>query len=363
MRKFVKGFLLFCSLILASCDFSGGNISNDTTISINNSIDLEVYTPNSNLESDENTYYISKQLVLVTSINGSFKVDRPFTLDENDENKRIYDNLYFYEKDYFWMDVRDSFDLNDMFYELSDPTDTQYVDVNSEAGRLDIKKGQSGIYKVIFDISTLKFDLEFKSEIVTPVYETIENCSLYTTSTHWVEMKINSANEDEFILENFSVASKTRISFFSNIHTSNYKITVDENYKDKWISQSQNDAIINIGGNYNIYINAKTYVVRADLLNPLSADYNCMIVENGEFINLEAESDETPYIFSMQVSGKKYGVVPDSFYSVGYMKYNLSFNDSELIMGDTYKLFKQDGTYKIVVNLLTFKIDVLMLGE
>ena len=106
MKKRFCAFLLvlFIAVPLVFSGCFGGGVGD---LHINNDTDLVISSPGEGQSSDAQ-YYTSKKLQLVTSINGSFKVGRSFTLDENDSNKRVYDDIYLYEEDYFKMDVADS---------------------------------------------------------------------------------------------------------------------------------------------------------------------------------------------------------------------------------------------------------------
>ena len=65
---------------------------------------------------------------------------------------------------------------------------------SGEEVQINFKK--QGVYKVIFDVDTHKFDLEYKREITNPVYYTIKDCSFYTLRTSWVEMSVNPNNSN-----------------------------------------------------------------------------------------------------------------------------------------------------------------------
>ena len=167
--------------------------------------------PHENFVAEEDkTYYTSAELSLSMEVNGAFLVMDYFYLDGN---KRVYDNLYLYEDDYFVM-VAD--DMVGWYASLSDPSDLEFAEEEKQAGedvQINVKK--SGVYKLIFDTDTLKFDMEYKSEIETPLYYTIKNCSIYSVKTDWVEMSVNPENADEFMISNFSVEANKLISFFN----------------------------------------------------------------------------------------------------------------------------------------------------
>ena len=357
MRKNNVLYLIFAILFLLPSVFvmSGCFGSGTGGLNIDNSRDLVVSEPAEG-QTDENQYYTSKKLQLVTEINGSFKVGRPFVLDENDANKRIYDDIYFYEDDFFKMDVSDS---SLIFYSLSNDEDLEYVSINEDYGRIVIKQGKSGIYKLVFDITTFDFDIEYKSPIDTPKYETIESCDIYSVATSWQQMIVNPENLDEFVINNFTVSAKKLVSFFShNIHTSNYKITLSDACKDKYAYQIGDKATqmcyMKIGGTYSVYINSKTYVVRFELVNIETADYYC-ISASSKVSNLQ-QSTEHKYIFTCDYAASQYSDVPD-FYDDAYQKYNLTIQSSPFLRNGT-GWFLTAGSYKLTINLQTFTIEV-----
>ena len=264
--------VLICgaSLLLVGC-LGGKTDDGIVGPKIDNSTDLQTPTEEESAELDDTkTYYNSKYLNLVTEINGSYRIDRPFTLDENDESKRIYDNLYLYEDDLFYMTTSDN---KYMWCTLSDAKDKAYVVTaydDGEAYQIDVLK--SGIYCLIFDTKSKSFDVEYKSEITTPVYETITGCEIYDVAQKWTPM---TKSGDEFSIENYYVEQGKAVSFFNLVHTSHYKTTLEADVAGKYVCKTGTKAVSEvwfmIGGTYNIYLNAKTYVVRVELV---SADEN-----------------------------------------------------------------------------------------
>ena len=307
------------------------------------------------------TYYTSPGFSLWMEVNGDFFEMDYFTLEGN---KRIYDNLYFYVDDYFYI-VTD--DYKDLYASLGDSADAEYAEEEKEQGydiQINVKK--AGIYKLIFDVDTLKFDIEFKAEIQTPVYYTIKNCSIYSLETSWVEMNVNPANDGEFVINNFSVAAGKIISFYNNIHTSNYKVTLDDSCNEKYASARKTSVTINVGGTYNIYINSKTYVVRLELVSPDTAEYSCVFYDGKDFIELKPYDTAVPYIFRHQftVDTQYTTSIPD-FHTSKYRTYDLTVVDTNdlLISGSTNHYFKNPGTYNLIINLKTFEITVELLPE
>lgn len=364
-RKFLC-FILALSVIvsgfyLLGCDIPTGapptpDYNADIQVVTPENIDTEHFTP-----ADGTTYYTSPGFSLVIEINGEFMTMDYFSIDGD---KRVYDNLYLYEDDYFFMLTSD---YKDLYASLGDSADLEYAEEEKQDGQdIQINVKKAGIYKLTFDVKTLKFDMEYKSEIVTPVYYTIKNCSIYSVATSWVEMSVNPDNEDEFVIRGFAVEAGKSVSFFSNIHTSNYKVTLDESSDNKLASARKTDVSVNVGGVYDIYINRKTYEVRLELINPDTASYSCVYYDGTDFITLEPCDGEIPYIFSREITvTTKYTTDLPDFHTAHYRTYDLTVVDTaNLLMGskDNY-YFKQPGTYELTVNLRTFEISVVLLPE
>ncbi|MBQ9756068.1 MAG: hypothetical protein IJV99_00545 [Clostridia bacterium] len=361
-RKFlyllVALFITVCALSLVGCDFFGGeppikDYNADIKVVAPENIDTEHFLP------DENeTYYTSPGFSLVMEVNGEFLIMDYFYLDGN---KRVYDNLYFYKDDYFFI-VTD--DYKDLYASLGDSADLEYAEEEKQLGEdIQINILKDGIYKLIFDVDTLKFDLEFKANIETPVYYTIKNCSIYSVATNWVKMSVNPANEDEFVICNFNVTAGKSIYFYNNIHTSNYKVTLDENANNKLASARKTQVTVNVGGNYNIYINRKTYVVRMELLSPSTATYGCVYYDGANFIELQPYEVDVPYVFHFQLNAEKHDFFPN-FYSTAFRKYSLKVTQTDYVVstGNSY-FFTRTGRHNLIINLRTFEISVELLPE
>ena len=326
--------------------------------------DIQVVTPE-NIDTEhfvseeDTTYYTSPGFYLAIEINGEFMVMDYFSIEGD---KRVYDNLYLYVDDYFYI-VTD--DYKDLYASLGDSADLEYAEEEKESGEdIQINVKKAGIYKLTFDVKTLKFDMEYKAEITTPVYYTIKNCSIYSVATSWVEMSVNPANADEFVINNFNVTAGKIISFYNHLHTSNYKVTLDESINNKLASARKTSVTVNVGGNYNIYINRKTYVVRMELINPDTATYGCVYYDGTDFITLPPYETGVPYIFHHQITVDKYDSLPD-FHSANYKTYDLTVVDTANVLmgsGSNY-FFKQSGTYNIIINLKTFEITAELLPE
>ena len=356
-----KKIVFLLTLIIITCGSLVGCGFGKTPELPDYNADIQVAIPDiENFVTEEDkTYYTSPGFSLWMEVNGAYLEMDYFYLDGN---KRVYDNLYFYEKDYFLI-VTDDYD--DLYASLSDPADSEYAEEEKEDGydiQINIKK--SGVYKLIFDLDTLKFDLEYKSAIETPVYYTIKNCSIYTPSTEWVEMSVNPQNEDEFVINNFTVGAGETISFFNYVHTSHYKVTLDQSCIGKFGAESVNDVKVSIGGKYNIFINKKTYVVRLELLNPDTATYNCVYYDGENFIDVAPVESNVPYLFKKRIVAETKLFALPKFYTAQYKKYDLTVEDSELLMStEKNHYFKQAGTYDVTINLKTFTIAVEVAPE
>lgn len=305
------------------------------------------------------TYYTSPGMSLWLSVNGEFFKMDYFSVEDGN---RVYDNLYLYKYDYFAMATSDNYGW---YAGLGDSEDFEYAEEDKAEGEevwVEIKK--DGIYKLVFDVDTLKFDLEYKSEIETPVYYTIKNCSIYSVATSWVEMSVNPSNADEFYVSYFAIGEGKGISFFNFIHTSNYNVTLSDDCNETYASAVRTNVVVNVGGNYNVYINRKTYVVRLELLNPETASYGCIYYDGTDFVEMEPQDVSVPYVFRRRITvDSKYQSLPE-FHSKKYNTYKLRVVDSDLLMiGEKYTYIKQVGTYDLIVNLKTFEISVELLTE
>ena len=255
--KFLTILCAFCFVpfLFAGCDFLSGGKNSDLVEQKTQSTDEQ-----------QTTYYISNKYTLITEINGYYSTNRPFCLDKNDDNKRIYDDVYLYVDDMFYMDKSNSWDI---YCTLSDPNDLEYVEIEKEDGvDIQINVLKQGIYKIVFDMSTMSFDLTYKSDILVPVYPEIQNCDIYSTKTKWIETEKQG---DEFVAKNFAIEQGKFVSFFSHVHTSQFKTTVENGTENLYIkkpgTKPNSYVYFKVGGTYNIYINAKTYVVRVEKLD------------------------------------------------------------------------------------------------
>ena len=122
----------------------------------------------------------------------------------------------------------------------------------------------------------------------------------------------------------------------------------------------------NVSGKFNIYVNNKTYQVRAEA-DPTSLAYDCIIYEDKEFVALNPKDPTVPYIFEYQYEATSdvggYGVVSDDvpkFYNLSYKEYELTVIESDLLGSNKGKYyFKKKGQYLLTIDLfnLTLKVE------
>jgi len=371
-------------MVLSACTWFGD--SNDLVGPyIDNEYDLE--------DVGEEELFMSKQLNLVTEINGSYKIDRAFRLDYEDENKRVYDDLYFYEDDFFYMTTTDN---KYLWCYLTDETDLEYVEVEKEAGEdIQINIKVTGRYKLIFDIITKSFDLEYLGKITTPVYEEIESCEVgylidvngEKTMKYDVMQKVG--NEFALLGTHFAVGQSA--GFYSKFtHTSWYKTTIEESCANRYIhkrgTKANTDICFMVGGEYNIYLNPKTYVVRVELVAADEDGYsaNVFVDENLDFVNdpiqleLLDQNKNYEFVFQCRVTSElvgNYQVVTTELPKI----YNDKLQSYELVPtaesltadlvresayhGSTFYYFNKAGVYNLIINLKTFEINVELVTE
>ncbi len=358
------GIPAFCLAVSAftGCFFSVGTGDKSEIPQIDNSKDLKEY----DVESAENEkYYTSSAIDLVTEIHGNYSTKRPFVLDENDETKRIYRDIYFYEGDFFQIIYyKDINKLGTIYAVMSDENDEEYAKIRYDGKKpLQIDIIKEGIYDLVFDTTTFGIDMQRKGDIETPVYETIKSCEIYIHNSAsdygYKKMTLDADTGDYYIETRMSCG--TTIGFSSASHASRYYITLQDEIKDKYVycdETTPTSAQVHIGGTYRVYFNSKTYVLRTELLDADTATYYCQVDfnKNGE---LTAKSASEPYIFEYDFTATgelgAYIEMPKFFPKLG-MPYVLTVIDENEL---TYKKYvKQSGEYKLTVNLKDFTLTV-----
>ena len=328
---------------LTACDNIGGKSTN---------------FDNKNITQVENQegYYTDSNLAFCAEIRGSYKSNRPFTLDAQNENLRVWDNIYLYEYDYFQMIASGS---GDIFYSVNSE-DLEYVDIDDRFAQATVKADKSGIYKITFDLSTKIFDLQFKSEITTPIYEKMEGCDVYSLKSEFTPLTQNPNNSEELMISNYSIESGALISFYNHgkVHLSNYKVILDSAIQGKYataLEDGDKHVTFAVGGVYNLYVNPTTYVVRVELTNPDTANYTLQVYKaSDDIITLTPEDPSVPYIFNYTITVRERQSLP-IFVSAGFTMYDLALNPSEYVNSE-YEKFITAGTYRLEINLKTFTV-------
>ena len=368
-KKAVSSLLIaFAALVLSACNITpSGSSAGIYVPNIDNSVDLKEYSEE-DYQTSDGTYYLSDYISFTMEVRGYYQTNVPFVVDKDNENLRIFDNMYFYQGDFFQLI---SSDYRHIWATLKNE-DTEYLTPLREQGediQVDVKK--SGIYKIILDIKTMIMDFEYKSAIETPYYYPFKNCEIGTLVDEklvFAEMGINPNNSDEFMINDYQVSTGKLYSFYSGLsHTSNYKITIAED-SSRYISPSpfETSVAFNISGKFNIYVNNKTYQVRAEISDPASLVYDCVVYKNGEFITLTPKDPAFPYLFEYQYEATSdvggYGLVSDDvpkFYNKSYQQYEFKVEESSLLGNNNGKYyFKKKGQYRLTIDLLNLTLKV-----
>ncbi len=353
----MKGYALGMTLLSLSIGLTAcGPFGEDTE---NQSFDNDEI---SSVDGEEGKY-VDPKLSLCTEIRGSYKSDRPFTLDPTNENIRVWDDLYLYEYDYFQLIAVGT---SAIYYQV-DEASTQFVEYNGTRPQATIKAGESGIYTLSFDIESKLFHLEFKEEIITPVYEKMNGCDVYSLSHDgFMELTPNPDNEEELMISNYSVEMGEYISFYEHgdYHLSNYKVVPDSSLLRKLISGiDDGDANpgIMIGGNYNLYINPTTYAFRAELLNPDEATYSLLTIEGEDYVAISHEVGDPSYLYRLQFTvEREYQSMPLLF-NEKYQMFELDVVPNDSVT--SYGQFKIPGLYALEINLKEFTIEATYLPQ
>lgn len=225
-----------CDLPNDPYDSSSGNSSAEGEIPlIDNQVDLKEFTPAPNDDYpyiEGETYYQSNSVDLVTEINGNYTTDKPFTLDPENDKKRIYHNIYFYKEDFFQILYYKKFgDLGSLYVIMSDENDQEYAEIEytPQGSPLQVNIKEQGIYNLILDIETFGIDMVKVGEIDTPVYETIKTCELYVhlsaDNYTYSPMTLDTATNEYYMQA--EIPLNASLGFFSASHNSRYKMTVD----------------------------------------------------------------------------------------------------------------------------------------
>jgi hypothetical protein len=377
LTVFLATLLMLSSIMtLSGCDLLFGMLDDGDTEnspSIEDNGDLIEYTPTPNDDGEfieGESYYTSELLHLVTEVNGNYRITRPFTIDKDDESKRIFHGVYLYEEDFLQvLHYKSLHSASTLYAVMSDEGDTEYAELEytSLGTPLQINIKSPGIYDIILDRDTFGIDLVRVGDIQTPVYERIKSCELYVhisqSNYSYSEMTLNEQTNEYFIQK--EIPAGASIGFFNNSHTGRYKTTVVPEISDRlvyWNNTNPAQIQVHVGGTYNVYFNAKTYVLRLELQNPDTADYYCQ-VEFGQGNVLSPVSSDTPYLFEYEFTAEgtrsdPYVSLPRFYPELG-MKYSLDLIGEVILAGE----YVESGTYKLTVNLKDFTLTVEKIGE
>ena len=365
-----------CDLPNDPYDSSSGNSSAEGEIPlIDNQVDLKEFTPAPNDDYpyiEGETYYQSNSVDLVTEINGNYTTDKPFTLDPENDKKRIYHNIYFYKEDFFQILYYKKFgDLGSLYVIMSDENDQEYAEIEytPQGSPLQVNIKEQGIYNLILDIETFGIDMVKVGEIDTPVYETIKTCELYVhlsaDNYTYSPMTLDTATNEYYMQA--EIPSNASLGFFSASHNSRYKMTVDTGLNNTlayWDFVNPTSVRVHVGGTYKVYFHAKTYVLRLELQNPDTANYYCQVGWNQGNV-LTPKSDSEPYLFEYNFDAQGTPTDPyvelPSFYPELGLSYALSIVDEDgFVFADSY--VTESGTYKLTVNLKDLTLTVKKLA-
>ena len=364
MKKAILGISLLLSL--SACSFMGG--LEPTPKEFNN--DKVTPVSQSDIPSDIGTgdgveYYTANDLELSVEVNGLYKLIKYFSLDSNNPDVRIYDDMYFYKCDFFQMMPPSSSSKIAIYASLSDENDKEYVEEhhNSAGGDLQIDVKVAGIYKLIFNLKTLKFDIEYKGEITTPKYYTIETCTLQVKAGDKTTDHRMTLSGDVFTVNNVNIDINSTILFTAINYVSDYKFTLQEGVENKYAcffmkqeEYKNTYARVLIGGTYNVSINAKTYVASLELVSDIeSATY--FLKQNNDQLTPSAEH---PYIFEVEYEAARDMYSMPKFYNVALKEIKFTpLNTETIYEGEGMLFLKKAGKYKLILNVLELSIDAM----
>ena len=368
MNKIAKLVLLpIFSLSLTACDFFNAGSKEETLTQIAQSELTEEE------KASGETYYTSDLYELHTTIAGYFNYGRKFYIPADNQNLHVYDNLYLYEGDEFFIAKNkggNKYGIPDFDYcfELEELADEEYVTVDvakedATVGSLFLKEGKDGVYKVTFNKETLKINIDYIKEIDTPRYDYIEHCDALIIQGQSKVMKANPNNQDELMVEGFNVPIHSSLVFVNNLGCYT-RVWLDESLVNQVRTFTKRELLhFSVGGTYNFYLNRKTYVVRVELTNPDTASYTCAYASemtNWEKVSLSKKSGSN-HIFEL----KDYKNYKEStiYSTINFVDYDASDKASypyylksgcdlvEISESKKTILIRQKGTFNITVDL------------
>ncbi len=352
-------------LAMTSCGIFDGATKSVTPDSIDNSKDLVPFTPEEGEGEEGVDYYQSKHLFLVSEIHGSYNQNHFFKVDPENDRKRIYDNVYLYEEDFFYVMYfqGEAFNsLGKVYATLSDPSDSAYAEVVKTNVTNQINVKQEGIYRLSLDIDSFSIDMERLADIEVPVYEPIKTCQLYVhgdAEKSYTTMTLDEGTGKWHVQKNIPLGSS--ISFFSASGNSHYKMDLADGLLNRYAyvdGVNNRSAYLHMGGNFDIYFDAKAYVLELTLNNPETATYHCQVGWDDAIVL--SPLSEAPYLFRHRITsaGKAgdYEKLPNFYPALG-MPYELEFVSE----GGDYNFknyMKVSGEFDLTISLKDFRVTI-----
>ncbi|MBQ2494315.1 MAG: hypothetical protein II520_03665, partial [Bacilli bacterium] len=218
-----------------------------------------------------------------------------------------------------------------------------------------------GIYTVKWDMDSKRFDVIYKSEIDTPHFYEIKKCQILSNGKY-TQMEENPANPDELQVKNIELNHAKGITFYQT--PNRFRVTIDPASKGvvSIIGAERDDYIsVNIDGAANLYLNRKTYVVRAELVDPDQTTFMFTTLNDAKDA-LIVQDPAHPYLFTYDlVVENTYTAIDDlSFYDFHVNKYEFSLISGVEYLreytssstGKTYLYYNEAGTYRLSYDVL-----------
>ena len=191
-------------------------------------------------------------------------------------------------------------------------------------------------------------------------------CDVYTLShDNFTPMVVNPNNNEELMVSNYQIEMGEIISFHNHgdFHLSNYKVVPDSLLLGKIIDGIESgDAhpFIMVGGNYNLYINPITYAFRAELINPDTANYSLLVLED-DYITIPHNNDDPAYLFYYQCQVSRQFQSMPIFSNSHYQMFDLYAIPNDQV--NSYGQFEIPGLYSLEINLKEFTINATYMPQ
>ena len=370
MKKTSLGILaLSASLLLSACSLfgGGGNGGNYTNSGLSSLPPEQIPSYVDPIEGK--TYYNNDAVTLSLECSGYFTNYTYFYVDETDENVRVYDNLYFYEKDYFYFVSKD---VKNLWASIEGEYDTEAVEEEKENGydiQINVKK--AGIYTLKFNLETKKVKVIYKSEITEPKYFPVEKADIYSgLDKKYVSMTRSASNPDELEYKNLQIdASKGCAIVNSPLHGVAFRLGLEQSCNGKvitYIGNTLRDKSFYgcIDGKINVYFNTKTYEMRAEFADKENSTFYVSALNMPGVPEPEVSKDH-PYIFTTTFTpASQYDLEVPHFYGkhVNLLEFNYSEDTIELYEYEykgemrSYYRFKELATYNITIDMSTLEL-------